>query len=111
MRTYHTSITSNFIAAMKPSEAMQIHREIIRRVVAQHRAKNVRVFGSVLHGDDTEESDLDLLVDPTSQTTLFDLARIKGQLQILLGVSVDVLTPKALPEKFRERVLAEAIPV
>jgi uncharacterized protein len=96
---------------MKPSEAMRIHREIIKRVVEQHRAKNVRVFGSVLHGADTEESDLDLLVDPTSETTLFDLARIKGQLQIVLGVSVDVLTPKALPDKFRERVLAEAIPV
>jgi uncharacterized protein len=96
---------------MKPSEAMRMHRDIIRRVVEQHRAKNVRVFGSVLHGDDTEESDLDLLVDPTAETTLFDLARIKSQLQLALGVSVDVLTPKALPEKFRARVLAEAMPV
>jgi uncharacterized protein len=96
---------------MKPSEAMRMHRDIIRRVVEQHRAKNVRVFGSVLHGDDTEESDLDLLVDPTAETTLFDLARIKGQLQLALGVSVDVSTPKALPEKLRARVLAEAMPV
>ena len=90
---------------------MRNHRELIQHVVEQHRAKNVRVFGSVLHGDDTEESDLDLLVDPTPETTLFDLARIKGQLQTILGVSVDVLTPRALPEKFRERVLAEAVPV
>ena len=94
---------------MKPSEALSIHREAIRQIVESHRACNARVFGSVLHGEDTDGSDLDLLVDPTPQTTLFDLARIQGQLQTMLGVPVDVLTPKALPEKFRDRVLSEAV--
>lgn len=96
---------------MKPSEALHHHREGIRQVVEQNHTRNPRVFGSVLHGDDTDDSDLDLLVDPTSDTTLMDIARIQNQLQKLLGVSVDVLTPKALPESFRERVLAEAVPV
>lgn len=93
---------------MKPSEALRTHREEIRQIVESHRACNARVFGSVLYGEDTDGSDLDLLVDPTAQTTLFDLARIQGLLQAVLGVPVDVLTPKALPEKFRERVLSEA---
>ncbi|MFM9912741.1 MAG: nucleotidyltransferase family protein [Methylophilaceae bacterium] len=96
---------------MKPSEALNNHREAIRQIVESHRACNVRVFGSVLHGEDIDGSDLDLLVDPTPQTTLFDLARIQGKLQAMLGVPVDVLTPKALPEKFRDRVLLEATPV
>lgn len=96
---------------MKPSDALINHREEIRQVVESHRACNARVFGSVLYGKDTDGSDLDLLVDPTSQTTLFDLARIQGRLQAILGVPVDVLTPKALPEKFRDRVLSEAVPV
>lgn len=96
---------------MKPSEALSAHREEIRQVVESHRACNARVFGSVLHGEDTDESDLDLLVDPTPQTTLFDLARIQGQLQAILGVPVDVLTPRSLPEKYRDRVLSEAAPV
>ncbi len=96
---------------MKPSEALQSHREDIRRVVEQNRARNPRVFGSVLHGEDTEGSDLDLLVDPTSDTTLMDIARIQNRLQKLLGVPIDVLTPKALPEKFRDRVLSEAAPI
>jgi len=96
---------------MKPSEALHYHREDIRQVVERNHTRNPRVFGSVLHGDDTDDSDLDLLVDPTSDTTLMDIARIQNQLQKLLGVSVDVLTPKALPESFRERVLAEAVPV
>jgi len=96
---------------MKPSEALRAHREDILRVVEQNHTRNPRVFGSVLHGEDTDNSDLDLLVDPTPDTTLMDIARIQNRLQKLLGVSVDVLTPKALPDSFRDRILSEAMPV
>ncbi|MDP2153380.1 MAG: nucleotidyltransferase family protein [Methylotenera sp.] len=93
---------------MKPSEALNLNREAIRQVVASNHALNARVFGSVLHGNDTDGSDLDLLVDPTADTSLLDIAKIQNHLQKLLGVSVDVLTPKALPGNFRAKVLAEA---
>lgn len=96
---------------MKPSEALNSHRDAIRQVVESHHARNARVFGSVIHGNDAEDSDLDLLVDPTPETSLMDIARIQNRLQKLLGISVDVLTPKALPESFRDQVLAEAKPV
>lgn len=97
--------------SMRPSEALNLHREAIRQIVASHRALNARVFGSVLHGTDTDGSDLDLLVDPTLGTSLLDIAKIQNQLKKLLGVPVDVLTPKALPDSFRDKVLAEAIPI
>ncbi|MGI9141876.1 MAG: nucleotidyltransferase family protein [Fluviibacter sp.] len=96
---------------MKPSVALQKHRAVIRSVVERYRARNPRVFGSVVHGDDVEGSDLDLLIDPTQDTTLMDVAAIKVELEKSLGVSVDVLTPKALPIKFRQFVLDEAVPV
>lgn len=96
---------------MRPSEALSTHRAAVRRIVEAHRAGNPRVFGSVVHGDDTEGSDLDILIDPTPDTTLFDIGAIRHELLQLLGVPVDVLTPKALPEKFRATVLAEAKPV
>jgi predicted nucleotidyltransferase len=96
---------------MKPSLALASHREGIRRVIASHRSCNPRIFGSVIHGDDTEGSDLDILIDPTPETTLFDIGAIRHELLQLLGVPVDVLTPKALPEKFRATVLAEAVPL
>jgi predicted nucleotidyltransferase len=96
---------------MKPSEALRFHRAAIRRVVEAHRARNARVFGSVLHGRDTDESDLDILIDPTSETTLFDIGAIRLELRKLLGVPVDVLTPNALPDKFRAAILSEARPV
>lgn len=96
---------------MRPSEALELHREAIRRIVLENRSTNPRVFGSVLHGDDTESSDLDLLIDPTPETSLMDLARIQNRLQDLLGISIDVLTPKFLPESYRSRVVSEAKPV
>ena len=96
---------------MRPSEALQIHRAAIREVVQAHHARNTRVFGSVLHGVDTDQSDLDILVDPTPETTLLDIGAIRHELHQLLGVPVDVLTPNALPDKFRATVLAEARPI
>ena len=96
---------------MKPSLALQTNRAAIRSVVERHRGSNARVFGSVLHGDDHEGSDLDILIDPTPNTTLMDVAKIQVELETLLGVSVDVLTPKSLPDKFRNSVLAEAVPL
>jgi len=96
---------------MRPSEILALNRAAIREVVQSHRASNARVFGSALHGQDTDDSDLDLLIDPTPETTLFDIGAIRHELGKLLGVPVDVLTPKALPERFRETVLAQARPV
>lgn len=93
---------------MRPSVALQTHRDAIRTIALSHRVTNVRVFGSVVHGDDTEGSDLDILVEPTSESTMMDIAKIQLELERLLPVAVDVLTPKGLPAKFRDQVIAEA---
>ena len=96
---------------MRPSEALALHRDAIRKIAEGHRVSNVRVFGSASRGTDSEQSDLDLLVEPTDKTTLFDLAAISVELKALLGVEVDVMTPGFLPESFRDRVVGEATPV
>lgn len=97
---------------MRPSEALRQHRDEIVRIVESNDARNPRVFGSVVRGDDTEDSDLDLLVDPIDgKTSLISLVRIKRQVETLLGVRADVLTPMALHERFRQDVLREAAPL
>ena len=96
---------------MRPSHALHVHRDGVRAIVAQHRVRNARIFGSVARQDDTDASDLDLLVDPTPETTLMDIAALQIAVEALLGVRVDVLTPRALPESFRDRVLQEALPL
>lgn len=96
---------------MRPSEACRKHKEIICQIVARHRTANPRVFGSVLRGDDTEGSDLDLLVDATDRTTLIDIVTIERELLEALGVAVDVQTPESLSKRFRDSVLSEATPL
>ena len=96
---------------MKPSAALEQKRAEVRAAVLRFRTANPRIFGSVLHGTDRDDSDLDLLVDALPGATLLDLGGLQVELEDLLGVSVDVLTPEDLPRKFRDRVLAEAVPV
>ena len=96
---------------MKPSEALTTHRQAIRDIVARHLARNARVFGSVARGDDAQGSDIDVLVDPMPGATLLDLGALQVELEEVLGLQVDLLTPGDLPPKFRERVLREAIVV
>ena len=97
---------------IKPSEALHQHREAIRKILEENDVCNPRVFGSVVHGDDPLDGDLDLLVNPIKGiTTLVSLGRIKRAIDTLAGVHVDVLTPNALHERFRAEVLREAVPL
>ncbi len=93
---------------MKPSTALREHRNLICEATRRFRASNPRVFGSVLRNEDKDGSDLDLLVDPLPGTTLFDLGGLQVELEELLGVRVDVVTPGDLPQSMRARILGEA---
>ena len=96
---------------MRLSIALNLNRNAARKIVNRFRATNLRVFGSVLHGTDKEDSDLDLLVDALPGATLFDLGGLQVELEGLLGVNVDLLTPSDLPQRFRDQVVGEARPV
>jgi uncharacterized protein len=96
---------------MRPSAVLETNRDLIRETVKRFHSDNPRVFGSVLHGTDRENSDLDLLVDALPGATLLHLGDLEEELRVLLGVDVDLLTPGDLPSKFRAKVLAEARPV
>jgi predicted nucleotidyltransferase len=93
---------------MKPSLALERHRVAVRELAGRFHAANPRVFGSALRGVDEDGSDLDLLVDALPGATLFDLGGLHAELEDLLGVRVDLLTPSDLPSKIRDQVLSEA---
>jgi predicted nucleotidyltransferase len=95
----------------KASEVYNQHKAAIREIASRYPVANIRVFGSVVHGDDRESSDIDLLVDALPEATLFDLGGLQDELRELLGVNVDLLTPGDLPLCFRESVISEARPV
>ena len=94
-----------------PSQALHRGRAVIRALAARHRTANPRVFGSVLEGRDGADSDLDILVEPTPETTLFDLGGLQDALEEALQVRVDVKTPLDLPPHIRARILEQAVPV
>ena len=96
---------------MRPSLALANKRQAIYELTSRFHTENPRVFGSVVDGTDVEGSDLDLLVDPLPGTTLFDLGGLQIELESLLGIEVDLLTPNDLPEKFRLHVLQNAQPI
>jgi predicted nucleotidyltransferase len=96
---------------MRPSVVLDMKRNAVREAVNRFRTANLRIFGSVLHGSDRDDSDLDLLVDALPGATLLDLGGLQDELESLLGIHVDLLTPTDLPPKFRAKVLAEAQPV
>jgi uncharacterized protein len=96
---------------VRPSLALEKHREAIRAAVNRARAENPRVFGSVLHGEDKEGSDIDILVDALPGATLFDLGGLQVVLEEILGVRVDLVTPGEISRYFRTQVLSEATPI
>ncbi len=95
----------------RPSAALIAGRGTVKKVLARYGLGKPRVFGSVARGDDTEASDLDLLVDARRGTSLLDLVKAKHAIEDALRVPVDLVTLDDLPESYRGSALAEAVPL
>jgi predicted nucleotidyltransferase len=87
------------------------HRDEILRIAARHGAANVRLFGSVARGEDTLESDVDLLVDVPGDTTPWFPGSLVAELEQLLGRRVQVVIRRSLSHLIRDAVLREAVPL
>jgi uncharacterized protein len=96
---------------VKPSETLRANIAVVRHIASRIGATNIRVFGSVVRGEDTQGSDLDILIDVPRGTTLPDLVGVERELAQALGVKVDLLTPGDLHPRFRDDVLREARPL
>lgn len=93
--------------AGSPRELLAAHRQDIRDAVARHRGQRVRVFGSVARGDASAGSDIDLLVDFETGSSLFDLLHLQHDLEELLGRPVDVISTGGLTPR-DDHILREA---
>lgn len=96
---------------MKPSEILKHKREFIRSTISRYPVTNPRIFGSVARGEDTEESDLDILVDTLPGCSLFDLGGLYEDLTQELGIDISLCTSTGLRPPMLERVLNDAIPL
>ena len=96
---------------MTKQELVREQRSRILGLARQHGVKSVRVFGSVATGRETQDSDVDFLVEVEPGRSLFDLGGLQVDLEELLRCKVDVVTPKGLRARLRSRVLEEAVAV
>jgi predicted nucleotidyltransferase len=96
---------------MRPSEALALHRTEVLRILDDAGVRNPRLFGSTARGDDTEDSDLDLLIDAPPGFTLFDLEGLQQALEALLNVPVDIGTAKFRNERISASVARDARPL
>jgi predicted nucleotidyltransferase len=87
------------------------NRSALLRVAASHGAMNLRVFGSVARGEDTSESDVDMVADLPSGVGLFELGVFEHELSEVLKVKVDLVPSEGLRARVRDEVDAEAIPL
>jgi len=96
---------------MRELQVVQQKKLEILAVARAHGLVNVRVFGSVARGEDTPQSDIDLLVDLENGRTLLDLGGALVKLQELLGRRVDIVTERGLHWYLREKIMQEARPL
>lgn len=83
-------------------DLVQARRDQLKAVAARHHASRVRLFGSVARGEDRPDSDIDLLVDFTEDSSLFDVMRMTRELQDVLGHPVDVVSAGGLKDRDRD---------
>jgi uncharacterized protein len=98
----------DLVNIVRPGDLLAEHREEILAAAQRHRITRVRVFGSIARGEDRPDSDVDLLVDADGSVGLFALAGFVGEVEDLLGVHVDVVTPEGLTEPRASVILREA---
>jgi predicted nucleotidyltransferase len=96
---------------MKPSISLEQRRDQVCEVLQRFRMRNPRIFGSVTRGQDTEQSDLDILVDAPPGTSLYDLAGVEIELEAILGCKVEVLTKGFLAPDVAEWADADLVPI
>ncbi len=95
----------------RPSVVLERYRSPVLAATAAHRVSEVRVFGSAVHGTDTPESDIDLLVHSDSGNSLVDLSAFADECETILGCLVDVVSDDALVGAVGRRIIAEAVPL
>ncbi len=107
----HREGLSRKAGSMRPSTSIAEHGDQVREILERAGMGNAKIFGSTARAEDTEDSDLDLLVEAPADTTLYDLARVERELETLLGCKVEVVTKGFLAPDVAENVEADLTPI
>lgn len=96
---------------MRASQLLEHHRQTLREIGERYKSKgitNLRVFGSVATGTDTEHSDIDFLIDAENNVSLLTIGSLYSDLEETLDRKIDLVVSDEIPPYFREKILSEA---
>jgi predicted nucleotidyltransferase len=96
---------------MTIKELLRERRAEIEKIAAKHGAFDIRVFGSVVRGEERTDSDIDLLVKTGEKTSPWFPGGLVADLEEILGRSVEIVTENGLNPLIREQVMKEATPL
>lgn len=92
-------------------QQLRQQRERILSLADRYHADNVRVFGSVIRNEATDDSDVDFLVSFQPGASLFDQAGLIEELTTLLKRKVDVISERAINPHLKQIITSEAQPL
>jgi len=78
-------------------------------LAVKYNVKSIGLFGSYVHGEQSKQSDLDILVDFTKPVGLFDLIRLEDHLSSMVGIKVDLVMKKALKPRIGKNILQDVV--
>ncbi|MGH8000847.1 MAG: nucleotidyltransferase family protein, partial [Brasilonema sp.] len=109
---YSGSLTAKKVKLLKMKtleEIKQILRQSKPLLQEQYQITQLGIFGSYARGEQTQESDVDVLIDYDQAPTLFKLVELRDYLSSAIGMKVDIVTQNGLKPRIRERVLSEVV--
>ncbi len=81
-------------------------------VLKRNGVKRAAVFGSVARREATATSDVDFLIEfKKSRPTLFDIGRLKGDLEERLKRTVDLILFRSIDSRLKEQILKERVDI
>jgi uncharacterized protein len=92
-------------------DILKQHRDELIAIAAKYGVKNLRVFGSVVRGESSEQSDIDFLASLDRGVTLMKMSALRRELEALLGCRVDIISDNGLHERIKDKILSEAVPL
>lgn len=93
---------------MAKNKIKEIKKPIVD-VLKKHGVKKAGIFGSYVRGEEKKRSDIDILIEPTNEMSLFDIVRLEFELKKVLGKKVDLLTYGGINHLLKKIILNEEV--
>jgi predicted nucleotidyltransferase len=100
-----------FVLQYELSMLLDTFKEQIRGILNKYPISKAAVFGSFARGEETKNSDIDLLIEPSKPISLFLILKIERELGLITNRKIDIVEYSAIKRSIKNNILSEAIPI